>query len=340
MAIGTAQSLGALNYSGQIFDKTNIDTPLVSMLPRRNTSSVEFVVNSAYASENASRLSISETASLTAPEPTYVTRVQETNVVQIFQYTTAVSYQKQANTGTLAGVNIAGQANNVPNEFDFQMAQKTKKARKDLELALIQSTYKKAATDKEANSTRGLIEAIKTTTKGLGNKELDYDNISEVLRKMSKAGADMNGLVIMCSAIGKAQITNNFSKLPGFYLPQSRTVGGINIDQIVTPAGTIGVMQYDNFLPEGIALIVNLGVLSIVEMPIPNKGNFFWEPLAKVGAGDKGMLYGTAGLDYGPEWYHAKITGIATTVTPLTPVTPATTVTPSTAASETLTIQK
>lgn len=331
MPTGTAQSFGVLNYSGQIFDKANIDTPLVSMLPRRNTSSVEFVVNSTYASENASQPSISETASLTAPEPTYVTRAQETNVVQIFQYTTAVSYQKQANTGTLAGVNIAGQANNVPNEFDFQMAQKTKKARKDLELTLVQSTYQKATTDAEVNKTRGLVEAIKTTTKALEDKELDYDNISEVLRAMSKAGADMNGLVIMCDAIGKAQITNNFSKLPGFYLPQSRTVGGINIDQIVTPAGTVGVMQYDNFLPKGTALIVNLGVLSIVEMPMPNKGNFFWEPLSKTGAGDKGMLYGTAGLDYGPEWYHAKITGVATTVTPLTP---------STATSEALNIQK
>ena len=85
MPTGTAQSFGVLNYSGQIFDKANIDTPLVSMLPRRNTSSVEFVVNSTYASEDASQPSISETASLTAPEPTYVTRAQETNVVQIFQ---------------------------------------------------------------------------------------------------------------------------------------------------------------------------------------------------------------------------------------------------------------
>ena len=43
------------------------------------------------------------------------------------------------------------------------------------------------------------------------------------------------------------------------------------------------------------------------------------------------MLYGTAGLDYGPEWYHAKITGISDTVTPLTP---------SATASEALNIQK
>lgn len=318
MASGTAQSFLVLNYSGQLFDKTNTDTPLVSMLPRRNTTSVEFVVNSTYATEAPSMPAISETASLTAPNPTYVTRAQETNVVQIYQYTTAVSYQKQANTGTLAGVNIAGQSNNVPNEFDFQMAAKTKKARTDLEYTLINSTYNKASNDGEINKTRGLIEAIKTNTEDAGSKELNYDIISAILRKMAKNNADMTNLVIMCDDVTKAQITNNFSKLPGFLLPNSRQVGGLNIDQIITPSGTVGIMPH-RMLPEGTALIVNLSVLQIVEMPIPGKGNFFWEPLAKVGAGDKGQLYGTAGLDYGPEWYHGKITGIATTVADLTP---------------------
>lgn len=318
MASGTAQSFLVLNYSGQLFDKTNTDTPLVSMLPRRNTTSVEFVVNSTYATEAPSMPAISETASLTAPDPTYVTRAQETNVVQIYQYTTAVSYQKQANTGTLAGANIAGQANNVPNEFDFQMAAKTKKARTDLEYTLINSTYNKATNDGEINKTRGLIEAIKTNTLDASTKELNYDNISEILRKMAKNNADMTNLVIMCDDVTKAQITNNFAKLPGFLLPNSRQVGGLSIDQIVTPSGTIGIMPH-RMLPSGTALIVNLSVLQIVEMPIPGKGNFFWEPLAKVGAGDKGHLYGTAGLDYGPEWYHGKITNIATTVTDLTP---------------------
>lgn len=318
MANGTAQSFLVLNYSGQLFDKTNTDTPLVSMLPRRNTSSVEFVVNSTYATESPSMPAISETASLTAPDPTYVTRAQETNVVQIYQYTTAVSYQKQANTGTLAGANIAGQANNVPNEFDFQMAAKTKKARTDLEYTLINSTYNKATTDAQINKTRGLVEAIKTNTLDAQAKELNYDNISEILRKMAKNNADMNNLVIMCDDITKAQITNNFTKLPGFLLPNSRNVSGLNIDQIITPSGTVGLMPH-RMLPGGTALIVNLSVLQIVEMPIPGKGNFFWEPLAKVGAGDKGQLYGTAGLDYGPEWYHGKITNIATTVANLTP---------------------
>lgn len=318
MPNGTAQSFSVLNYSGQLFDKTNTDTPLVANLPRRNTNSVEFVINSTYATESPSMPSISENASLQAPNPTFVTRAQETNVIQNFHYSTAVSYLKQANTGTLGGVNIAGQSNNVPNEFDFQMAAKVKKARTDVEMTLIQGKYNKASTDEEVNKTRGLVEAIKTNTLDAQTKELNYDNIGEILRKMAKNNADMNGLIIMCDDVVKAQITNNFSKLPGFLLPNSRNVGGLAIDQIITPSGTVGLMTH-RMLPEGTALIINMSVLQIVEMPIPGKGNFFWEPLAKVGAGDKGQLFGTAGLDYGPEWYHGKITNIATTVTNLTP---------------------
>lgn len=316
MAEGTAQSFGVLNYSGQLFDKTNTDTPLVSTLSRRNTSSVEFVINSTYATETPSIPNISETASLTAPEPTYITRAQETNVVQIFQYSTAVSYQKLANTGTLAGVNIAGQQNNVPNEFDFQMAAKTRKARTDLEYTLINGTYAKATTDATVNKTRGLIAAITTNVEAAASAELDFNLLNKLLRKMFGNNADMSGLVIMCDAITKAQITNNWSKLPGFLLPNSRNVGGLAIDQIITDFGTLGVMVH-RMIPAGTALVVNPGVLEIVEMPIPGRGNFFWEPLAKAGAGEKGQLYGTAGLDYGPEWYHGKITGLATTVADL-----------------------
>lgn len=319
MASGVAQSHVVLNYSGQLFDKTNTETPLVANLPRRNTNSMEFVINSTYATEKEADISISETASLKAPEPTYITRAQEKNTVQIFQYTTAVSYVKQANTGTLAGVNLSGQSNNVPNEFDFQMAAKTRKARLDLEYALINSTYAEATNDSTAAKTRGLIKAITTNVETAeSTPELNYDLLNKLLRKMFGNNADMSNLIIMCDAVTKAQITNNWAKLPGYLLPNSRTVGGLAIDQIITDLGTLGVMVH-RMVPAGTALIVNMAALQIVEMPIPGKGNFFWEPLAKEGAGEKGMLFGMAGLDYGPEWYHGKITGLATTVADLMP---------------------
>ena len=46
------------------------------------------------------------------------------------------------------------------------------------------------------------------------------------------------------------------------------------------------------------------------EQPVPGKGNFFLEELAKTGAGEKYQLFGQIGLDHGPEWYHGRFTGI------------------------------
>jgi hypothetical protein len=45
-------------------------------------------------------------------------------------------------------------------------------------------------------------------------------------------------------------------------------------------------------------------------LPIPGKGHFFTEPLAKTGAFDRVQLYGEIGLNYGPEQYHGQITSI------------------------------
>lgn len=69
------------------------------------------------------------------------------------------------------------------------------------------------------------------------------------------------------------------------------------------------------YLPAGTALLLNIDVISPVYQPVPGKGNFFLEQLAKTGAGEKYQLFGQIGLDYGPEWYHCKITGIAQTFT-------------------------
>jgi hypothetical protein len=46
--------------------------------------------------------------------------------------------------------------------------------------------------------------------------------------------------------------------------------------------------------------------------PVPEKGVLFFEELSKTGASEKGQLFGMLGLDYGPEEYHGKITGLTT----------------------------
>ncbi len=55
-----------------------------------------------------------------------------------------------------------------------------------------------------------------------------------------------------------------------------------------------------------------MDVIAPVFQPVPEKGNFFVEELAKTGAGSRYQIFGQVGLDHGPEWYHCKFTGIST----------------------------
>ena len=112
-----------LNYSGTLFNKGNTRTPLSSIIggKAKTTNHVEFATGQEYnTGTTAEQPAISEEASLTAPEASVVTREQKTNVTQIFMEKVGISYAKQSNMGTLAGLNVASQTANPINELDFQ----------------------------------------------------------------------------------------------------------------------------------------------------------------------------------------------------------------------------
>ena len=94
-------------------------------------------------------------------------------------------------------------------------------------------------------------------------------------------------------------------------IPASREINGIALSSVVTPIGVV-YLYLGECLPGGTALLLNLDVLAPVHQPVPGKGNFFMEELAKTGAGKKYQIFGQLGLDHGPEWYHGKFTGIST----------------------------
>lgn len=314
MADQFATSFGVLNYSGLLFNRNNVRTPLVNSLARRTVQSVEFVVSSEYAQGTPSQPAISEMASLTAPDAKIVTRSQDTNVTQIFQKATGISYGKMANMATMAhdNINIANQQSNVLNELDFQVGVKMAEIGADLEYTLLNGTYNKATTDAEINKTKGFSEAIKTNVIDAKAGTLNHDLINDALQAIREKGGSTQDVVFMVSPVIKRQITKYYNLSNGFLLPASRNVGGLAIDQIVTDFGTIGIIMHDMVKP-GECYILNLGVCKIVEQPVPGKGNFFWEELARVGAGIKGHIFGQAGLDFGPEWFHAKFVNVANT---------------------------
>lgn len=316
MADAPALSFSCPNYSGLLFNKGNTRTPFSTLIGGRplQTNSVEFVCGQEYTSAGGSQPAISEEASLTAPYSTLVTRTQLTNVTQIFQETFNASYAKLSNMGSLSGANIAGQVANPINELDFQAARKMEKIARDIEFTFIQGAYAKAANDQTANKTRGISTAISTNVVSLSGTGLRVWDVADAMKLIYDSNGSLNGLVAMVDAVTLFQL-NADAEINGLtVVPAARNINGLAITTILTPLGEIGLMLGE-FVPSGTALIVNPMVCAPVFQPVPGKGNFFSEPLDKVGAGIKYQIFGQIGLDSGPEWMHAKITGIATTFT-------------------------
>lgn len=314
MADVFATSFGVLNYSGMLFNKGNVRTPLSSIIgsKAKTTNHVEFVTGQEYtAGGDGSQPAISETASLTAPDASVVTREQKTNVTQIFMESVGISYAKQSNMGTLSGINIENQQANPMNELDFQVAAKIQKVNRDIEYTFINGVYNKATTDAEVNKTRGLIPAITTNVTAMGSKPLGLWDVADMVKKIYGANAPTDGLCLWCDAITMFQINADAVQNGLTVVPASREINGIALSSVITPLGVV-YLYLGECLPAGTALLLNLDVIAPVYQPVPGKGNFFLEQLAKTGAGEKYQLFGQIGLDHGPEWYHGKFTGIST----------------------------
>ena len=180
-----------------LFNKGNTRTPFLSMIGGKTkyTSSVEYVLGQEYTSEDGDIPEISESDSLTAPNASYITRKQNTNVTQIFQDAVAISYAKMSNMGTLAGANIEGQEANPQNELDFQVGNKMRKLARAIEKTFIQGTYNKATTDKEVNKTRGINQAITTNVVDAGGKAIDIWLINDLVQKIDASNGDRKSVV-------------------------------------------------------------------------------------------------------------------------------------------------
>lgn len=313
MADVFATSFGVLEYSGMLFNKGNTRTPLSTIIGGRakTVNHVEFVTGQEYTTGDGAQPEISETASLTAPYASVITREQKTNVTQIFQYAVGISYGKMSNMGTLSGVNIANQTGNPISELDFQVAGKMAKAAADIEYTFINGAYNKATADSEVNKTRGLVEAITTNVIDAGGKPAGLWLVSDLIKKVYESNAPVEGLVLWCDATTMYQIHADASLNGLTIVPAARDVNGIYLNRLLTPLGDI-YLYLGAYLPAGTALLLDLDVIAPVFQPVPGKGNFFLEELAKTGAGSKYQLFGQVGLDHGPEWYHGKLTNLST----------------------------
>jgi hypothetical protein len=307
---GTGTIWNLPNYSGILFTADAENTPFLSIIGGLNggmeTKNKQFPVSSVYDYPSAAQPAITETASLTAQTGQEAIRAQAVNTVQIHQQTIDLSYWKESNSGRMSGVNTAGQRNNAEDEMAFQIEWTMRKIARDVEYSFLQGTYQAATDATTAAKTRGMLAATSTNAVAAGSAQLSKDLMQELFRTMADGGSVFNDMIIFCGAYQKQKISDIYG-----YAPDDRNIGGVNIQQLETDFGKIGIV-WDRFMPAASILAAEVSVCKPVFMPVPGKGNFFEEDLAKNGAADRKQIYGQIGLDHAAEFLHGKITGLAT----------------------------
>jgi len=305
------------NYTGELYLIGANQTPFLNMIGGlqgggiRTVADFQFPLAQPWALEAAAQPAVTETASLTAPDPWTYVRDQDVNTVQIFHRAVTVSYAKQSVVGQVVAdattklVDING-IQPVQNEKDFQISAHMRQIAVNVDYTFLNGQYAQATSAVVAAKSRGIITASLSNTVAAGGADLSKPLMDTLLRAMATNGAEFVNVVILCNAFQKQKLSDIYG-----YAPQDRNVGGYNINQIETDFAILGVVWAPN-VPVGTLLIADLSVCAPVFLPVPEKGVLFYEELSKTGAAEKGQVYGQIGLDYGPEEYHGTITGLST----------------------------
>ena len=312
---GMGYSWDLPNYAGELFTADKVNTPILDMLGGLTngglqTPNFEFPVTSEYDFPNETQPDVTEADSTSAPDGTQAVREQLTNVAQIFHQAVELTYEKLSNRGRLSGLNTQGQTNNVDDELAWQIDYNLRIIARNIEYTIINGEYNKATNENEANKTRGALAACDLsggTAIDATSADLDKAIMQELFRTMFSNGAMFMEPVIVVNGLQKQRISDIYG-----YAPESRNVGGVNIQQIETDFGVIGVADAHRFMPSDELLLVDMEVIAPVFQPVPNKGNFFYEELSKDGASERGQIYGKFGLDHGPAFAHGKVTNLGT----------------------------
>jgi len=302
------------NHVGELFYLTPSETPFLSMIGGM-TGGVPCDAKE-FTFQTVDNAAAAQPAILEGDDPVYAERVrsQLKNVTQIFQYGWRVSYTKLGAKGQLgsggaspaiSSVSILGNQP-VQNELAFQQRLKVERAARDMEYSFLQGTFADPNDNTTARKTRGILTATTTNVVNASSAPLTKARVDSLLKTMYDNGAPFRNPVIFVNAWQKMKLSEIYG-----YAPESRNVGGLNINQIETDFAALGVVL-DRHMPAAQFGVFDLSVCVPRFMTVPMKGHFFSEEVAHTGASVNFQIYGEAGLEHGPEIWHGKITNLTT----------------------------
>ena len=199
----------------------------------------------------------------------------------------------------------------------WQLQIKIEQAALDVEILFLEGVFAYANTGDD-RQTDGIVTSVSadTTTDyvALLDTKASRAVINDLSKKLYDNGAPMRNCVIMVNSQSKLDLGDSYILDTGGawnVQPRSYSVFGVNVTDLETEFGRYPVVL-NRHLDVDTVLIVDLDVCSPFFMPIPGKGHFFLEPLAKLGSYDRAQLYGEIGLKYGPSGWHAKAINLNT----------------------------
>jgi len=314
MPFTTNTLLNFYDLQNELFTASITETPMLAMSGGLTgglfTENFDYPTSVGYALPAPGQNVVSELASLGAPVATQVVRAQVANTSQIHHYAIQVSYKHMASMNRLSGIATGGVRPTVDDEVNFQIARHLQIIANDLEFSMIQGQFVAAANAGVVAQTRGLQGAAGaiqtlggTSVNNLGNP-LTLPVMQAFLLQMYNAGAMFKNPVIFVGGRLKQVISGIYG-----FAPTSRNVGGVNIEQIVTDFGNIGIVTSRNTFANSV-LLADMEVIAPVFQQVPGKGTIFYEELGRAGGGVQGQIYGITGMDHGPAFAHGEIINI------------------------------
>ena len=157
-----------------------------------------------------------------------------------------------------------------------------------------------------------------TAGDGTGDAQvLSFDAIAGAMKRLYDAHAPLKQPVLCVSPKQLLDLNTELLQgnvgITGAILPRDRSVAGIDVDTVVTPFGSIGMMVIDpDIMPSGSAFIIDLAYIQPVFTNIPGFGTVFVRDLdqdanARIGK----AVYMEMGFEFGPPSYHCKIQAVA-----------------------------
>ena len=296
------------NYLGDLFLIGANQTPFLNMIGGltggKSYKSFQFPLAQPWSLSGASQNTQSEAVAAAAGTPTTITRAQDYNVCQIMKYDVEVSFAKQSTSGEFSGLQIEGDQP-VKDELAFQKSGAMAQMAIDVEYSFLQGTFTDSSVPATDQQTRGIIAGTTTNAVAAGSDDLSKTLIQELLVDMATNGSKFINPVFFVNAFQKQALSDIYG-----YAPTDRNIGGVNVRQIETDFATFGVV-YAPYMTTSVLLAADLSVCSPVFVPY-NGQAISYTDTGMTAAAKGGFFYTQIGLDYGPEEYHGKITGLTT----------------------------